>query len=69
METLERSSNVTIVDFETTLESILRSYIDVLDLGSEVLVYLVRSDDRHHFMLMHDDLGSISPSQERIPLM
>ena len=54
METLERSSNVTIVDFETTLERILRSYIDVLDLGSEVLVYLVRSDDRHHFMLMHE---------------
>lgn len=54
METLERNSNITIVDFGTTLERILRSYIDAIDLGSEVLVYLVRSDDRHHFMLMHE---------------
>lgn len=54
METLERNSNVTIVDFSATLERILRSYIDALDLGSEVRVYLVTSDDRHHFMLMHE---------------
>jgi hypothetical protein len=54
METLERNSNVMIVDFGSTLECILRSYIDALDLGSEVLFYLVRSDDRNHFMLMHE---------------
>jgi hypothetical protein len=49
-----KNSNITIVDFGSTLEHILRSYIDVLGLGSEVLVYLVRSDDRSHFMLMHE---------------
>jgi XisI protein len=54
METLERTSNVTIVDLTTTLERILRSYIDALDLGSEIRVYLVTSDDRNHVMLMHE---------------
>jgi hypothetical protein len=65
-----KNSNITIVDFGSTLERILRSYIDVLDLGSEVLVYLVRSDDRSHFMLMHegwqgDDLRSVK-NQRRL---
>lgn len=54
METLERTSNVTIVDLFATLEQVLRSYIDVLDLGSEIRVYLVTSDDRNHLMLMHE---------------
>jgi hypothetical protein len=54
MEILERISNDVTDRWRETLEAILRVYIEVLNLDAAIAVYLVISQDRNHYMLMHE---------------
>jgi XisI protein len=54
MEILERISNDVTDRWRETLEAILRVYIEVLNLDAAIAVYLLISQDRNHYMLMHE---------------